>query len=430
MNKLFLNSLLCICIILSCIIYFKLGYKYTQNDTKIQKSAITKPTKILPRHYNMQNLTKTKKPILTRPTHPQEEFNADFTKRMSDLKEYLLKSNDALKDKLFPWLFHFINGSNPNGYTGEKNTKGIVICTGNSHIRLALVALRSLQLIENELPVEVVYSTSNDLSVDNQQIIKNLFPKVDLIDISLTSFNDTHLELRGWEIKPFAVLASRYEQVLLMDSDVLFLEKPSILFNNKYFIQTGTLFFYDRPNIPDKTIKWIKTFSSNNNEPLPIRTQEAGVVLIDKSRVFKGLLSICKLNDHHEREQFTYKYVYGDKDTWWLGLHIIQMPYSFIPTMTASIGQVDNNNKNLVSGHILHLDENHKPVWWNGGMFRNRYVNQDLLHINGWLEEGAWSIQTYSYLINNQKKAQQFSKDHQQLILGYRNITKLFFNIS
>ena len=355
-----------------------------------------------------------------------EEYNENFTKLIFDLKQYSLKSNDQLKEKLFPWLIH----SNLTFYTGQQNSKGIVICTGNRHIQLTLVALKSLELIENELPIEVFYSSSNDLSLENQGLIKKSFPEVNLIDLSLTSFNDSYLHLRGWEIKPFAVLASRFSKVLLMDADVLFFEQPSTLFNNNYFIKSGTLFFYDRPTLPYKTIQWINTFSSYNDPPLPIRTQESGVVLIDKSRVLKGLLSVCKLNDHDERKRFTYKYFYGDKDTWWLGFHIIQMSYSFIPTLTASIGKIDNVSKNKVCGHILHLDESNKPVWWNGGMFRNRYLNKELINIDGWLKEGSWIIEYYSCLTNNEQIAEQFNQYHQYLINGYREITKLFFNIS
>jgi hypothetical protein len=385
-----LSFIICL---LPCIFYIKFGHKYIENYFEI---------------YDFE---------------PTEEYNANFTKLISSLREYSVTSNDLLKKRLFPWLIK----SDSNLYVGKKDSNGIVICTGNNHIELTLVALKSLQLIKNKLPIEVIYSTSDDLSSNNQKLLKNSFPEIDLIDLSLKYFNDSHLELRGWEIKPFAVLASRYSKVLLMDSDVLFLEKPSILFKNKYFIQTGTLFFYDRPDLPEKTIRWIKTFSVNQNLNLPIRTQESGVVLIDKSRVFKALLSVCKLNDHQERERFTYKYLYGDKDTWWLGFHIIQMSYSFIPTMTAAIGQIEGKNK--VYGHILHLDENHKPIWWNGGMFRNRYVNKELLQIDGWLEEGYWSLQTYSFLINNDQTAQIFNKDHQKLINAYRNATKLVFNL-
>jgi hypothetical protein len=370
------------------------------------------------------------------PKHMQEEiiprFYVNFAELSFDLKKYLSNSSDVLKEKLFPWLYNIQNDYNSSLYAGEKNTKGIVICTGNRHFDLALVALKALQILENELPIEVVYSTSNDLSLNNQKILKKIFPNIRLIDLSLMAFNDSYLKLRGWEIKPFAVLASRFEQVILMDADVLFFEKPEILFKNKYFIQTGTLFFYDRPNLRDDIIKLIQTFSSNNSQPLPMRTQESGVVLIDKSRVLFGLLSICKLNDYHERKRVTYVYLYGDKDTWWLGLHIINMPYSFLPTMPAAIGQIiKKKNKTMVCGRILHFDENNKLIWWNGGMLKEQvFGNNNLLQIDGWLEEGEWKSRPFWCLTNNKQTPRQFNSNQQQLINEYRRITKEILKIS
>ena len=358
----------------------------------------------------------------------------DFVELSRDLREYSLTRNEVLKQKLFPWWFDRRTDNNSKQYHNENDTsKGIVICTGNKHFRLTLVALSALATIENELPIEVVYSTSNDLSLENRQELEKSFPKIRLVDLSLTSFNDSHLELRGWEIKPFSVLASQFRHVLLMDADVLFLEKPSILFENPYYLKTGTLFFYDRPNLAEDTTQWIKTLLvDNNNHSIPHRTQESGVVVIDKARVLTGLLSTCKLNDHQEREKVTYQRLLGDKDTWWLGFHIIQMPYSFIPTLTASIGQImSRGSKSEVCGHILHLDENSRPIWWNGGTFRNRYVDTtQLLRIEGWLYEGHWRMATYSCLSNTGQTPQNFTQNQQQLINSYLQITRMVFNIN
>jgi len=359
-------------------------------------------------------------------------FYANFRELSFDLKEYLSNSSNVLKEKLFPWLFHIQNAYNSSLYTGEKNTKGIVICTGNQHFDEALVALKSLQILENELPIEVVYSTSDDLSLNNQKILKTNFSNVRLVDLSLIAFNDSYLKLRGWEAKPFAVLASRFEQVLLMDADVLFFEKPSILFKNKYFNQTGTLFFYDRLKLKGHTIEWIRTFSLNNSQPLPKRTQESGVVLIDKSRVLFGLLSICKLNDYHERRRVTYRYLYGDKDTWWLGLHILNIPYSFFSTMPAAIGRIEKRkDKTRVCGLILHIGENNELIWWNGGMLKEPINDErNLLQIDGWLEEGEWKSRPYWCLSNNKQMPRQFNNNQTQLINQYRRITKEILKIS
>jgi hypothetical protein len=373
-----------------------------------------------------------KTPVISTKRIPPKQY-LDFAELARDLREYSSTQSDVLEQQLFPWWLHRRTDDNlKQSYSESDTSKGIVICTGNKHFQLTLVALKALELIGNELPIEVVFSTSNDLSSNNRQELEKLYPNIRLIDLSSASFNDSYLELRGWEIKPFSVLASHFREVILMDADVLFLEKPSTLFQNPYYLKTGSLFFYDRPSLSEDTIRWIRTLlSDNNNQSFPKRTQESGVVLIDKARALTGLLSTCKLNDHQEREKVTYQHLYGDKDTWWLGFHLIQMPYSFIPTLTASIGEIKDTGQNVVCGHILHLDENQRPIWWNGGMLRNRYISvKQLLTIDGWLYEGRWVIKAYSCLTNTGETAKKFSQDQQRLINDYRLITKKVFNIN
>jgi hypothetical protein len=374
----------------------------------------------------------TRMPVmLTRQSVP--EYHLDFPALARDLREYSSTHNDILEQKLFPWWIRRRNDYNSKRYHDKKDTsQGIIICTGNKHFHLALVALKALELIGNELPIEVVFSTSNDLSSHHREELDKLYPKIRLIDLS-SLFNDSYLELRGWEIKPFAVLASQFRHVLLMDADVLFLEKPSILFQNSFYLKTGSLFFYDRTTLSDEITQWIQTLSidKNQHQSLPQHTQESGVVLIDKARVLDGLLSTCKLNDHQERERVTYRHLYGDKDTWWLGFHIIQMPYSFIPTLTAAIGQIMNTGQyNKVCGHILHLDENYRPIWWNGGLFKNRYIDvRHLLNIEGWLYEGHWTLMAYSCMTGTGQPPKRFSQYQEQLINGYISITRQVFSL-
>ena len=375
-----------------------------------------------------QETTTTTPTTTTTKRSIQTHHHLDFVALSRALRQYSLTRNRELEDDLFPWWLHRQNGS----YTKDDTSKGIVICTGNNHFRFILIALRALELIGNELPIEVVYSTSNDLSKENRQILEKSFPNIRIIDLSTTSIDDGSLQLRGWEIKPFAVLASQFRHVLLMDADVLFLEKPSILFENSFYLKTGTLFFYDRVTLSEETFRWIRTLlSETNNQSLPQRTQESGVVLIDKSRVLAGLLSTCKLNDHQERKQVTYRHLYGDKDTWWLGFHLIEMPYSFIPTLTGSIGQITDGGEKVVCGHILHFDENLRPIWWNGGLFKNRYFSlRDLVNIQGWLYEGHWRLKAHSCLTNNEQQAKRFNQNQQILINNYRNLTMTVFNIN
>ena len=56
--------------------------------------------------------------------------------------------------------------------------------------------------------------------------------------------------------------------------------------------------------------------------------QESGVVFFDKRRLSASLAHIYALNDEHKE---TYKYVWGDKETFWLGCLMAGQDFYFNP---------------------------------------------------------------------------------------------------
>ncbi|CAF0735324.1 unnamed protein product [Didymodactylos carnosus] len=335
-------------------------------------------------------------------------------------QKYSLENNhqqqqQQLEIKLFPW---FRNSLYEIQNLTHINSKGIVICTGNKHFNRTQIALEGLLSIQNQLPIEIMYSSDEDLDHDLQRLLLEQFPLIKLIDLS-TIFNDNLLQLRGWEIKPFAILASSFHHIILMDSDVFFLQLPAKLFQNPLYIQNGALFFYDRVNLNSNELKWVKSLLIDHSITVNNRTQESGVVVMDKIRSLYGLLLTCKLNEKYLREKYTYRYLYGDKDTYWLSFKLINQTYAFLPTYTGTIGKISHNNR--ICGHILHLDLNWKPLWWNGAFYKNPYR---LLNIQGWLEEGIWNR---ACITNNKHRYREFNGYQHRLIDSYKNITKKFF---
>ena len=48
-------------------------------------------------------------------------------------------------------------------------------------------------------------------------------------------------DLRGFQLKPFALAESIFNEVMLVDADVLFFERPEILWSNASYQATGTM---------------------------------------------------------------------------------------------------------------------------------------------------------------------------------------------
>ena len=62
-------------------------------------------------------------------------------------------------------------------------------------------------------------------------------------------FDDTTLDLphNGWAIKSFAALASQYKQVLLLNTNTVFLQAPKAILNHHNdYRTTGALLFHNR----------------------------------------------------------------------------------------------------------------------------------------------------------------------------------------
>jgi hypothetical protein len=160
---------------------------------------------------------------------------------------------------------------------------------------------------------------------------------------------------------------------------------------------------------------------------------ESGVVVINKKDHFVGLLAICKLNDLYERKQVTYQKTWGDKETFWIALEMVQERYSFIrygggvignvgdaipywqvlpkeeidrynqgedlvatnpkDTKTGEVTHRDKPNKDRVCGNMLHFDHKGQPLWWNSGVVRNKFVKDSpYLKYTAYMrdEEGSW----------------------------------------
>jgi hypothetical protein len=120
---------------------------------------------------------------------------------------------------------------------------------------MALSLIQMIRTVHNcNLPIEVIllfttehkifYMGEQDLSKKSRDLL-NQIDGVSTRDIQLI-FDPDLIDIWGFAIKPFALLASSFQKAMLIDADVVFLQSPSRLFDSKLFSQTGALFFQDR----------------------------------------------------------------------------------------------------------------------------------------------------------------------------------------
>jgi len=212
----------------------------------------------------------------------------------------------TLHQSLYPWLYKRRFYS-PKNLFKSYNGRGIVICAGDGHFKFAISTIDTLRnIIESDLPVEIFYNGDEDLSLENRKKFQE-YKDVYVSDIS-KYFDDEPLKISGWAIKPFSVLASRFQEVILMDADAMYIRDPAVLFEDEGYIKTGTVFFRDRTLFPGPHggSQWLQSWMV---DPLPetkalrfyneesAHEMESSTVVLDKSRVILGLLATCKFNE-------------------------------------------------------------------------------------------------------------------------------------
>lgn len=234
---------------------------------------------------------------------------------------------------------------------------------------------------------------------------------VDTMDLSEV-FSPELLGLEGWEIKPFALLASPYEEAILADADIVFLQNPELMLRDPGYLEHGAILFHDRTLFEGGKVRneWL---DANLPGPLSGRVRssrmyrrksahelESGVVVWHKRRRLTGLLATCKMNVKAERELVTYRIFYGDKESFWIGLEMAGQSFADLQPVPGVIGSGhwDPVKEQLVAcGRILQFDRDGWPLWFNGAIVTNKrdeYLSNQLMNFTHFAMEGVWDFDT------------------------------------
>ncbi|CAO3683649.1 hypothetical protein G6F70_004236 [Rhizopus microsporus] len=340
-----------------------------------------------------------------------------------------------LEDALYPWIHpHWENLFHINNQTSGQ---GIVMCVGNGQFKFAATSIRVIRMLNTKLPIEVFFIREDDLSVAKRYYLKSEMEHVTLRKLD-DYISDYYTKFGGWAMKPFAMLASRFTEVILVDADAYFLQDPALLFQDQAYALTGALFFYDRTLFPNWHVgpDWLRSFLPTMSSFVPqtrwfkytsSHEQESGVVVMNKRKSLLGLLSTCKLNGKSERDEVVYKHVHGDKETFWIGHEIMQTPYAFIKSFGAVIGNMGHGGQDgeptQVCGVQLHLDTTGTPLWFNGGLYRNKYKETlEYLNFTHFAQGDDWEFETHC--IKNTDKIHELSPDQRSIALAAIELDK------
>ncbi len=245
---------------------------------------------------------------------------------------------------------------------------GIVVACCEKYAMGLYASLRILRQVHGcTLPIEVWFA-GDELSEKAKEMLSAI-GQVSFHDIA-ERFGGDPKQYRGYHIKGFALFASHFDELILMDADVVFYQDPQKLLDHPKMRERGAYFFRDREDfkfhsfnqdqvfygdryftsrftyeqrreiflhlIPEVTESipedwrhyWLQS-PSRFDHPIPSEHQDAGCVAIDKTRAPVGCGLILKLNQFRN---ILYKYILGDKETYWLALASAKETFAVNPT--------------------------------------------------------------------------------------------------
>jgi hypothetical protein len=132
---------------------------------------------------------------------------------------------------------------------GRFNGRGIVMSAGRrSYFTSAYVTIRALRSHHNcTLPIEVFYNGAAELPDTAIRHMEQAY-RVKFVDVTAMA-EAKGVDLRGYQLKAFAIQLSSFEEVLWLDSDNIPLTDPSFLFEAEQYVTNGALFWPDFCNM-------------------------------------------------------------------------------------------------------------------------------------------------------------------------------------
>ena len=208
--------------------------------------------------------------------------------------------------------------------------RGIIICGGGpKYLPGAWVTIRLLRHFGCRLPIELWHLGRHEVDRSIEEL---------LAPWNTTCVNAAELRLRhpcrilrGWELKPYALLHSRFREILLLDADNCPTADPTYLFDEPAYLATGAVFWPDYERLGVDRALWEITEVAFRDEP----ECETGQILVDKRRAWPGLWLAMAFNEHSD---FYYHHTMGDKDSFHLAFRRLRIEYAMPDTPVFNLG--------------------------------------------------------------------------------------------
>jgi hypothetical protein len=201
----------------------------------------------------------------------------------------------------------------------------------------AWVCIHRLRALGCRLPIQLWHIGAAELGPR----LRALMEPLDVTCVDAASVPGFDPGLRGWGIKPFALLHAPFRHVLLLDADNVPLVDPSFLLESAPYRQAGAVFWPDFGAekggllsgrlTADHPIWPLTGLAHLEGEP----ELESGQICVDRRRCWRELALATWMNAHGA---FWYRFVHGDKDTFRLAWRKLGTPWAMPPFAPLDLG--------------------------------------------------------------------------------------------
>ncbi|SCU91490.1 LAMI_0E06106g1_1 [Lachancea mirantina] len=290
---------------------------------------------------------------------------------------------------------------------------GIALTLGQRHVNLFGKLLRVLQHLGNTLPIQIVQKGA-ELSTDTIDQISQLAvssgQQVYLVDCApILADNYQTSDINAFVNKWLAATFNTFEEVVLLDADVVPFLEPSEFLAEPNYRRTGAAFYKDRTILSEHTFPYCIEMFDGLEPSLEEKYLMNHTTKINKETVPRGKLNV---ESEEERlfQRFTYdivlhgvdsglvvlkkrdkmatlllsflmnldkkvqRCVYGDKELFWLAQIYMGEDFVLYPTAGCAIGEIEKKKLEngqeeyrICSTQMAH-SENGRLLWTNGGL--------------------------------------------------------------
>lgn len=206
----------------------------------------------------------------------------------------------------------------------ECDGRGVILIGGGPYLPSAYVTARVLRHVGCRLPVEL-WHLAGEVNGLARRLLEPL--GVTCVDADAMArdhpfrFLDGHW-WKGWQLKVYALLHCRFREVLLLDADCYPVRDPEFVFDWPGFRERGSVFWTGAAvPIPELSADQWAAFGMPAYDDA---SNESGQVVLDRRRCWPELWLAAHYN---AQADYTYRHVWGDKDTFPLAWRRLGRPY-------------------------------------------------------------------------------------------------------